>query len=325
MMSLKALLLGFTLLLTPSAAMAANTSDNGDYVYILIARGNSYWTTMANGIQDAAQSKGVKAVVYNTDSATDAEQQLNICQTAIQRKPKAIVMSAINASIATQCFKMAAENGIVFADIDGSFSVADGEKAGLKLAFSVGSDNYVIGQEAAQYTTQIAGKPNPKVFILEGTVGSLQARKRADGFRDKLKELLPQADVVASIAVNFDRIKAMNATLDILQRQPDLDMIYAANDDMALGAAEAVRNLHKEKQIKIIGVDGTADARKAVTEGRLTATVAQLPYLMGMRSVEMAMDAVATHKTGLSETTATPVLTKELIDANKDPVLTYVR
>ncbi len=315
--------LGFAALLLLLSLQPAFAEDR--YIFILIARGNSYWTTMANGIQDEAHSKGVTSIVYNTDSATDAEQQLTICQTAIQSKPKALVMSAINASIATQCFKMAAEQGIPFADIDGAFSITDAQKAGLKMAFSVGSDNYTIGQESAQYAAKIAGKPNPKVFILEGTVGSLQARKRADGFKDKLKDLLPLSDVVASISVNFDRIKAMNATLDILQRQPDLDIVYAANDDMALGAAEAVRTLHRETQIKIIGVDGTADARKAILDGRLNASVAQLPYLMGKRSVELAIDASTSHKTGQSETTATPVLTKELLQSNSDPVLQYVR
>jgi hypothetical protein len=57
----------------------------------------------------------------------------------------------------------------------------------------------------------------------------------------------------------------------------------------------------------------------------MTASVAQLPYLMGMRSVELAMDAAANHTTGHSETTATPVLTKDMLDANTDPMLRYVR
>jgi D-allose transport system substrate-binding protein len=318
-----------TLVLSLMAVMvlsgAAAHAEDGTYVFILIARGNSYWTALADGIHDEAKAKGIKEVTYNTESSTDAEQQLNICQTAIQSQPKAIVMAAINPSVAIQCFKMAAKQGITIADVDGSFSVADAKKAGLKLAFSVGSDNYIIGQKGAEYIAKIVDKPDPKVFVLEGTVGSVQAGKRADGFRDRLKELMPQADIVASISAEFDRLQAMNIALDVLQRHPDLDIIYAANDTMALGAAEAARNLGLDKQIKIIGVDGTADARKAIREGRLTASVAQLPYLMGMRSVELAMDSVATHKTGLSEITATPVLTKDMIEANKDPSLQYVR
>ncbi len=218
---------------------------------------------------------------------------------------------------------MAAQHNIVFADVDGSFSVADAAKAKLKLAFSVGSDNYIIGQEAAKYAAGIAGKPDPKIFILEGTVGAVQGRKRVDGFKDRLKELVPQANIVASITADFDRLKAMNSTLDLLQREPSLDLIYAANDTMALGAAEAVRNLGHEKKIKIIGVDGTVDARKAIVDGRMTASVAQLPYLMGMRAVDLIIEATERKKTGLSETTATPVLTKELIKTNKDPLLKY--
>ncbi len=313
---------GFTLLACP---FSKATAENSNYVFILIARGNAYWTSLADGIKDEASKKGIKAAVFNTQSSTDAEEQLNICQAAIQSHPKAIAMAAINPSVATQCFKQAVAQGITVADIDAAFSVAEADKAGIKLAYSVGSDNYIIGQKGAEYAASIAGKPNPKVFILEGTVGSMQARKRADGFRDKLKELLPKAEIVTSISAEFDRMKAMNIALDILQRQPDLDMIYAANDEMALGAAEAARNLNRDKQIRIIGVDGTADGRKAIIAGKMTGSVAQLPYLMGMRSVDLIIDAVTNNKTGVSEITETPVLTKKLLEENKDPILQYVR
>lgn len=321
----KSLLSIFGLLALLIIPLGKSYAEDNSYAFILVARGNSYWTAMADGIQDAAMKKGINAIIYNTEGSTDAEQQLNICQTAIQSHPKAIVMAAINPSVATQCFKAAQAAGIIAADIDGSFSVADAQKAGVNLAFSVGSDNYVIGQEAAKYVASIAGKPDPKIFVLEGTVGSVQARKRADGFKDRIKELMPKADIVASITADFDRMKAMNTALDVLQRQPNLDIIYAANDTMALGAAEAARNLHRDTQIKIIGVDGTADGRKAILEGRMTASVAQLPYLVGSRSVDLVTNAVTSHKTGVSVTTETPVLTKDLITANKDPLLHYVR
>lgn len=312
----------FLVLLTVGPTLASE----GAYVFIFTTRGNSYWNAMAEGVQEMAKAKGVKAVTYNTDSATDAEQQLNLCLTALQNKPKAVIMAALNPSVATQCYKAAAAQGVMIADIDGSFSVAAAKEAGLPLAFSVGSDNAIIGQEAAKYLAQSAGKPDPKIFILEGVVGNIQGQKRISGFKNKIEELLPKAKIVASITADYDRLKAMNVTLDLLQREPDLDVIYAANDSMALGAAEAARNLHREKQLKIIGIDGTIDARKAIEEGRLTATVAQLPYLMGRRAIELALAGPpAPGQDGKSEITPTPVLTKTLLDANKDPLLKYVR
>lgn len=304
---------------------APSFADTGTYVFILTTRANPYWNAMAQGAADAAKAKDVKTVVYNTDNAAAAEQQLNICETAIESKPKAIAMAAINPSVAAQCFKKAAAHGIIVADVDGSYSVAAAKKDNVKLAFSVGSDNFVIGQEAAQYVAKTAQKPDPKILLLEGVVGSTQGKKRVDGFISKIKELRPKAQIVASICADYDRLKAMNATLDLLQREPDLDVVYAANDEMALGAVEAARNMKFKKKIAFIGIDGTIDGRSAIKDGRLTASVSQLPYLMGKRAVEMLAEAKADAPAEKSETTPTPVLTKDMLDAGTDPVLQYIR
>jgi D-allose transport system substrate-binding protein len=94
---------------------------------------------------------------------------------------------------------------------------------------------------------------------------------------------------------------------------------------MALGAVEAVHNANKSSSIKIIGVDGTADARKAVAEGHLTATVAQLPYLMGERATELAIAAVHQQSLNQIEITPTPVLTSDYLKSKSDPLLQYIR
>jgi D-allose transport system substrate-binding protein len=304
-------------------AFPARAEDS--YVFLLKARGNPYWMAMSDGIKDTARARGIKAILYMTESDRAAEEDLNTCQTALQTKPKVMVMAAVTPNIAVQCFKQAAAAGIVVADVDANLTVAEADKTGIKLAFSVGSDNFLIGEEAAKYVSTIAGKPNPKIFVLEGAAGSLPGQKRADGFRTKLRELMPAAVVVDSLSAEWDRLKAMNVIADFLQRQPDLDIIYAANDTMALGATEAVRNAGKASRIKVVGVDGTVDARKAILEGRLTASVAQLPYLMGKRAVELALEGQDGKMTGKTEITPTPVLTKDLLNANKDPMLQYVR
>lgn len=298
-------------------------ADDG-FVFLLKARGNPYWIAMANGIRDTAKTKGIKAIIYHTALDRTSEEDLNNCQTAIQMKPKVMVMAAITPNIAIQCFSEAIKAGIIVAEVDTN-TIAETQKTGIKMAFSVSSDNFQIGQKAAAYVAQAAGKPDPKIFVLEGAAGSVPGQNRAEGFKSKIKELLPSATIVASISAEWDQLKAMNIVVDLLQRQPDLDIIYAANDMMALGATEAVRNAGKTSRIKIVGVDGTVDARKAIAENRLTASVAQLPYLMGKRVVELALESVANPTAEIIETTPTPILTKEMLDANKDPMLQYVR
>ncbi|MGE4351672.1 MAG: substrate-binding domain-containing protein [Bdellovibrionales bacterium] len=305
------------------SAIEAKAEDG--YVFLLKGRGNPYWTAMAEGIKDTAKEKGITPSIYFTETDRAAEEDLNTCMTMIQTKPKIIVMAATTPNIAIQCFKQATKEKIVVADIDANISIADARKAGVKMAFSVGSDNFLIGQNAAEYAKKTVAKHDPSVFVLEGAVGNIAGKKRADGFTSKLKEIMPAAKIVGSVSAEWDRLKALNTVTDLLQRQPNLDIIYAANDTMALGAVEAVCNAGKAQQIKIIGVDGTIDARKAVMNGRLTATVAQLPYLMGKRAVELALESAQGDVTEKMEIMQTPILTKEMLVSNKDPMLKYVR
>lgn len=313
----------FALLLF-SAISPAYASDD-EYAFILRARSNQYWEVMGQGIKEAAHVLGVKAEIYQTQTDVSAEEQLNICQAMLARQPKVLAISAITVSVGVQCMKEAAAKGIIVADMDAGLLPGDAEKHGIPLAFTVGSDNYLIGQEAAKYLGSVTSKSNPKILVIEGAPSSTQGTKRAVGFKDGVKVAIPEAVIVASISAEWDRLKAMTITTDILQRHPDLDVIYAANDLMALGAVEATRIAQKSKQITIIGVDGTKAARDAVLADRMTASVAQLPYLIGKRSVEKAVEAASGKKVKQVEVTPTPVLDKKTLRDNKADFLKYVR
>lgn len=303
------------LFVTPAKAADA------DYVFILGARGNPYWEAMTQGIIETAKTKGVTVAIHRLPTETSAEEELNLCQTIAAQKPKMLITEAVNVSVGAQCLKIAQEHDIAYADIDGNFSQEEARKTGLPMAFSVGSDNIKIGGEAARYAASLM-KPGEKVAILEGAPGHVNAVKRFKGFKDAFVKLNPENPIVTSVSAQWDRLKANSTTTDWLTKYPDLRLIYAANDMMGLGAAEAVRAAGKEKQVMIVAVDGIKDARMAVLKGRMQATVAQLPYLMGKRAIELATDEV---KTGITETIPTPVLTRAVLQANKDPLLQYVR
>ena len=92
-----------------------------------------------------------------------------------------------------------------------------------------------------------------------------------------------------------------------------------------LGAVESVYAAGKGPQVTIIGVDGNSDAVKSIKEGRLNASVAQLPYLVGKQAVENVKKALAGEKVEESIAVPTLVLTKDVIDAGKEPMLQYVK
>ena len=314
-----AILAFFSMAVVPASA---ETSDR--YIFVLTARNNPYWDAAESGIKEAAKSHGIEAITYRTADATAAEEQLNTCMTAVEQHPRVIVLASVTAATGLQCLKKAVDAGIIVADIDSNITVEQAKQAGIALAFSVGSDNVELGAKGADYAAKLEPQPAPHVLILEGAPGSLPGTKRVAGFADRLKEVKSDA-VVTSLSANWDTIKAMNTVNDVLQRDPALNLVFAANDTMALGAAEAIKNAGKTADIKVIGIDGIEAARKAVLNGTLAASVAQLPYLMGKRATELAIEAVATGKTGITEPTPVVLLTKESLTANTDPDLQYVR
>lgn len=305
------------ILLGGSASSAAD-----EYAFLLRARGNPYWKAVTLGIQERAAALGVLATVQLMETEANAEEQINICNALIERRPKVLAIAAANTQTGLVCLKRAATRGILVAEIDSSIPVTDAEAAQVRLQFTVGSDNFRIGEQAAEYAARISQRPDPVVLILEGAPGSIPGKKRVDGFREKLLSVRPGAHITASLAADWERLKAAAVTTDILQRTPDLTLIYAANDVMALGAVEALKAAGRDG-VAVIGVDGTADARSAVQSGRLTATVAQLPFLIGKRTLELAVEG--NHDRTVREVTPALLLTKPVLEQNEEPLLQYVR
>lgn len=313
------------LLLAFIIAVPVRAADDDGYVFILSSDANPFWQAISAGIHDSAAEHKIAPVVLMVGDDRAAEEQLNTCLSAVNRHPKIIVMASLNPASGMQCFKEARAKGILVADIDSNITMEDGQKAGVDLAYSVGSDNYVIGGDAADYVKSIIKHDDAKILIIEGMPGSSPGRKRVDGFVSRLKEVAPKAQIVASVSGEWDRLKAMNVAADTLQRVPDLGVIYAANDVMALGAVEAVKVADKTQQVAVIGVDGMAEARDAVIAGKMNATVAQLPYLVGKSAMEQAVDAVNGHPAKTQVVTPSLVLTADKIKDNTDPNLQYVR
>ena len=320
-MRIPGLLLLISLFLLPLTSNA----DDSEYVFLLKGRGNIFWKVIREGIEETARARKIKAVILNTDDDQTPEAQLNMCLASLSRKPKIIVMGAATKNVGIECFRKAAAEGVLAADIDGNVSVEDAKQASIPMAFSVGSDNVLIGASAARHLALLAATKNPKVLVLKGLPGSIVSENRANGFIDELKKLIPGAQIVGTPTVDWDRLKSMNTALDYLQREPDLKFIFSVSDVMTMGVVEGLRVAGKTDKVQLLSVDGIADGRKAILTGQMLASVAQLPLLMGKRAVELAIDSAQKHISGLTEFTPTPLLTKDILEKNEDPNLQYLR
>lgn len=309
-----------------SLSLVGGHAQEGEYGVLMKTLANPFWGAMQQGVEDGAKEAGVQYFLQAVESDQAAEPQLNVCNTMLERQPVAMITAAINSTNLLPCLKKAQEAGIKVVDLDGNLDQAILDKEGIEITFRIGSDNVAAGAQAADYlVSKLGADATGPVLVIEGLSGNITGEKRARGFAERLAELAPGLEIVASLPGDWDRGKAATITNDILTRNPDLVAIFAANDGMALGAVEAVFAAGKGDQVTIIGVDGNSDAVKSIKDGRLDASVAQLPYLVGKEAVLNVKKALAGEDVPADIAVPTLVLTKEVLDAGTEPMLEYVK
>jgi len=296
------------------------------YGVLMKTLSNPFWGAMKEGVRDGSLEAGVNFYLQAAESDQAAEPQLNLCMTMLERNPDVMITAAINSTILLPCLKKANEANIPVIDLDGNLDHDIAAKAGVSIDFTIGSDNEAAGAQGADYVAKVLGKDaTGPVLVIEGLSGNITGQKRARGFANRIKKIAPGLVVVASLPGDWDRMKAMSITNDILTRNPNLKAIFAANDGMALGAVEAAYTAGKGDDIVIVGVDGNSDAVKSIKAGRLNASVAQLPYLVGKRAVIGATVSLHGLKLQKFQFVDTLVLTKDIIEKNTHPLMKYVK
>ena len=323
MLRLKTAVLASAVMLMGGAAFAA---EKPLYGVLMKTLANPFWGAMEQGVKAGADAAGVEYYLQAVESDQAAEPQLNTCNTMLERKPAVMITAAINSTILLPCLKKANEMKIPVVDLDNNLDPEITKKAGVDIAFHIGSDNEAAGAQGADFVVSKLGKDaKGPVLVIEGLGGNITGKHRADGFANQLKKMAPGLEVVASLPGDWDRGKAANITNDILTKHPDLVAIFAANDGMALGAVETTFAAGKGDKIIVVGVDGNSDAVKSINAGRLTASVAQLPFLVGKQAVENVKKVAMGEKVEGVIYVPTLVLTKDVIAMKKEPMLEFVK
>ena len=307
------------------AVTAAHAEDKPLFGAILKTLANPHWGAMTQGVEEAGKEVGVDVVVSTVENEGAAEQQLNNCESMLLRSPKALIVGAINSNILLPCLKKASDSGIAIVDLDYNLDAKIAEEAGVKVTFTAGNDGEATGAVGADFIVKgLGADPAGPVLVLEGLPGNPVGAARGKGFRDQAAKIAPKL-VLTTLNGDWDRQKSANITNDILQRNPDLKAVFAANDTMALGAVEALLAAGKTDVI-VVGVDGTSDAIESIKSGRLTATVGQFPYLVGKRSVELLAEHFKDGKAlDRYQATGQTVITKDALENNTDPMIKYLR
>lgn len=229
---------------------------------------NPFFVSIKNGIEKEAKKNGMKVKVV--DARDDSAKQTNDIEDLVQQQVDYLIVNPTDSSAISSAVESANHEGIPVITLDRSVDKG-------KVATFIASDNVEGGKMAANFIVDQLGE-KAKVAELEGVPGASATRERGKGFHEVADQKL---EVVSKQSAKFDRAEGLNVAQNMIQAHPDIQAIFAHNDEMALGAIEAIG----DKDILVVGFDGNEDAMKSIKNKQLNATVAQQPDVMGQKAV----------------------------------------
>lgn len=240
---------------------------------------NEFIQKLVAGAQAKCDEYGYELISYSADG--DAATEVNNMEDLITKKPDVILYNPVDSDAAGAALTLANDAGIPVITVDRTAN-------GGEVVSHVASDNVYGGELAGEYIKELLGEAGGELLEIQGVAGTSAARDRGEGFH-KAVDGVANYTVVDSQIGNWDKAQGMTIMENALQAHPNIKAVFAHNDTMAMGAMEAAYAAGRE-DIIIIGFDADDDAVQAVKDGKLAATVAQQPDLMGGRGVELAHD-----------------------------------
>jgi ribose transport system substrate-binding protein len=274
---------------TLGSAFAKGSAESGGgkkpITVILMADNSDYWNLVKAGARIAGKETGYTVNVIGPNAESDYVGQMNMIEDAANNKVGAIVLAPNEPNAVIPSVQKAKDLGVPVILIDARLSTDD---TSLYKSF-IGTGNFEAGKVAGEYLCSKLSRGD-KVAVIRGLVGQPSHDERANGAIEAFNAA--GLNVVAIQPADSRRDLAVTATENILQNHPDLKCIYATNDEMCLGAYQAVVNANKQDQVIFMGFDGSFGALDSIANGEITATLAQKPIDEGYLGVKTAVDVI---------------------------------
>ncbi|MFC2969513.1 ribose ABC transporter substrate-binding protein RbsB [Acidimangrovimonas pyrenivorans] len=261
---------------TAALMAGVTTAHAADKLGLVVSTlNNPFFVSLKDGAQAEAKKLGYDLVVL--DSQNDPAKELSNVEDVLGKNIKVLLINPTDSDAVKAAVRTANHADVPVVTLDRSAN-------GGKVATHIASDNVAGGKMAGDEIIKLLGGKG-KVAELQGVPGTSAARDRGKGFHDAVAAD-KNIDVVASQPADFDRTKGLNVMENILQAHPDVQAVFAQNDEMALGALKAIQGSgHK---IYVVGFDGTDDGVAAVKAGTMAATIAQQANKIGALGVDAA-------------------------------------
>jgi ribose transport system substrate-binding protein len=203
--------------------------------------------------------------VFTTDGQGDAVTQSSQIEDMVAKGVEVIAISALDEKSLAPAVKKAESKGVKVIAVD--------RNVAAPVESYIGADNVEDGKVAGEHVAELLnGKGN--VLVLQGSLGASPTIDRGKGFKEAMAEN-PGIKIIDEPTANYERSEGLSVMQDLLQRfgKGEIDAVFAENDEMSLGAIQAIDEAGRSEEISVVGVDGQESALQAIKAGKYAATV----------------------------------------------------
>jgi ribose transport system substrate-binding protein len=250
---------------------------------------NPFFIEMEKGARKAETELGINLIVKTGANETSIEEQIAIVEEMIELGVTGIVIAPGSSTELIPSLKKAQDAGIIIVNIDNKLDTELSEEAGLIGVPFISVDNEEGGYLCGKYLSELITTPT-QVAILEGIRGADNAEQRKNGALRAFAEN-SNIEVVASETANWKIDEALTVITEIYTNNPEVGAIFCANDMMALGVVEYMKENNKS-DVLIGGYDALEEAIAAIQEGTMKVTINQQADVQGYTGVQYAIDMI---------------------------------
>ena len=269
---------GLMLMMLMTSFIGCGRDNKPKIGMVLSTLNNPFFVNMKDGAEKEAEKLGYDLVVL--DSQNDPAKERANVEDLVQLGVIALLINPTDRDAVVKTVEVANKSNIPVITLDRQAN-------GGKITSHIASDNIKGGEMAAEYVLdKFKDEKGPiNVVEIQGIPGASATRDRGEGFHN-IMDKNDKFNFISIQAADFDRQKGLQVMENIIQANPNIQVVFAHNDEMALGAVKAIKA--SGINALVIGFDGNDDAKDSIDANEMTATIAQQPDLIGALGVELA-------------------------------------
>lgn len=261
-------------------------ADGYKFAFSVKNRTNPFFIHMIEGMEAECEKIGATLNVQAAETEKDVDKQIQTIQTFLSQDYDAIFITPLSAVAVVPVIKECNDAGIPVILIDTRADQEEMDKVGAHMDYFVTGDNKNAGELAAQAMIEAVGETG-EIAILESTAGSSAGLSVLEGMHDVLNQT--NLEIVSSQTADNNRNKGYEVAQSILAANPEIKGILACNDEMGLGAINAMKDMGFEG-ISVVGINNAPDAQDAIKAGTMFATVDKRSTDQGATAVKRATE-----------------------------------